>query len=187
MFSVGGWGSARRRGSGAGGVLPLLLLMSSMGSAGQWRRSLVRVVRINLAAAIIKLQIAVVVTFVVVVVVVAWHLLLLLSPFVCLVSPRLVSSGPKVAAQLVCLATTSNHTRTSHSIARTCPQYPSLPTLPTLPLETRPCPLLGLIYLRACLSSRILMCFSLSQFVVALIAQNAIEEASEELQEKEQG
>lgn len=31
------------------------------------------------------------------------------------------------------------------------------------------------------------MCFSLSQFVVALIAQNAIEEASEELEEKEQG
>lgn len=97
LFSVGGWGSVRRRGSGAGGALPLLLLMSSMGSAGQWRRSLVRVVRINLAAAIIKLQIAVVVTLVVVVVVVgavvvvAWHLLLLLSPFVCLVSPRLVS------------------------------------------------------------------------------------------------
>lgn len=31
------------------------------------------------------------------------------------------------------------------------------------------------------------MCFSLSQFVVALIAQNAIEEASEELQEKMEG
>lgn len=72
--------------------LSLLLLMSSMGSAGQWRRSLVRVVRINLAAAIIKLQIAVVVASIVVVVVVAWHLLLLLSPFVCLVSPRVASS-----------------------------------------------------------------------------------------------
>lgn len=72
--------------------LPLLLLITAMGSAGQLRRSFVRVVRINLAAAIIKLQIAVVVAFVVAIVVVAWHLLLLLSPFVCLVSPRLVSS-----------------------------------------------------------------------------------------------
>lgn len=146
--------------------LPLLLLMSSIGSAGQWRRSFVRVVRINLAAAIIKLQIAVVVAFVVAVVaivVVAWHLLLLLSPFVCLVSPRLVSSRLDRRSQLNWFVWRRRvSTRTSHSIARTCPPLPTPPTTRFPPLKTRLCPLLGLIYLCACLSSRILMCFSLS-------------------------